>query len=145
LNPGGEPINNPARCTCYHPLFCFNQFGEVERAMLREGNVHSADDWPLVPDEPVVARYRDEELEQSFRGDLGQAASGCSQDRMAPRRVVPFASVSSSRTCGGGRRGSWGSTTSAGWQSSGSRKASTRWTGRDSRVTTFTTGSTAPA
>lgn len=30
-------------CTGYHPLFCFNQFGDLERALLREGNVHSAD------------------------------------------------------------------------------------------------------
>ena len=28
---------------CYHPQFCFNQFGDLERAMLRPGNVHSAD------------------------------------------------------------------------------------------------------
>ena len=30
-------------CTCYHPLFVFNQFGDVERCALRSGNVHSAD------------------------------------------------------------------------------------------------------
>ena len=30
-------------CTCYHPLFCFNQFGDCEGSMLRPGNVHSAD------------------------------------------------------------------------------------------------------
>ena len=39
-------------CTCYHPLFCFNQFGDVERTLLREGNVHSANDWRAVL-EPV--------------------------------------------------------------------------------------------
>ena len=32
-------------CTCYHPLFVFNQFGDLERASLRPGNVHSADGW----------------------------------------------------------------------------------------------------
>ena len=32
-------------CTCYHPLFCFNQFGDCEGFMLRPGNVHSADRW----------------------------------------------------------------------------------------------------
>jgi len=41
-----------SRCTCYHPLFCFNQFGDVERTLLREGNVHSANDWRAVL-EPV--------------------------------------------------------------------------------------------
>ena len=29
--------------TRYHPLFCFNQFGDLERCALRSGNVHSAD------------------------------------------------------------------------------------------------------
>jgi Transposase DDE domain group 1 len=30
-------------CTCYHPLFVFNQFGDLERCALRPGNVHSVD------------------------------------------------------------------------------------------------------
>src|ERR1039457_3334533 len=41
----GTAYNGHFGCTCYHPLFCFNQFGDVERTMLREGNVHSAKDW----------------------------------------------------------------------------------------------------
>src|SRR2546427_5946383 len=32
-------------CTCYHPLFVFNQFGDLERCTLRPGNVHSAVGW----------------------------------------------------------------------------------------------------
>ncbi len=44
-------------CTCYHPLFVFNQFGDLERCALRPGNVHSADGWQAVL-KPVVARYR---------------------------------------------------------------------------------------
>jgi DDE family transposase len=32
-------------CTCYHPLFVFNQVGDLERCALRPGNVHSADGW----------------------------------------------------------------------------------------------------
>ena len=32
-------------CTCYHPLFVFNQFGDLERRALRPGNVHAADEW----------------------------------------------------------------------------------------------------
>ncbi len=43
----GSAYNGHFRCSCYHPLFCFNQFGDLERAILREGNVHSADDWAL--------------------------------------------------------------------------------------------------
>ena len=42
-------------CSCYHPLFVFNQFGDVERCALRPGNVHSADGWREVL-EPVVNR-----------------------------------------------------------------------------------------
>ena len=30
-------------CTCFHPLFVFNQCGDLERCALRPGNVHSAD------------------------------------------------------------------------------------------------------
>ena len=40
----GSAYNGYFECTCYHPLFCFNQFGDMERALLRNGNVHSADD-----------------------------------------------------------------------------------------------------
>jgi len=64
----GSAYNGYFRCRCYHPLFCFNQFGDLERAMLRNGNVHSADDWRLLL-EPVVARYRDQAIRRFFRGD----------------------------------------------------------------------------
>ena len=30
------------------PLFVFNQFGDLERCLLRPGNVHSAEDWRSV-------------------------------------------------------------------------------------------------
>jgi len=35
--------NGHFRSGCYHPLFCFNRFGDREGAHLRSGNVHSAD------------------------------------------------------------------------------------------------------
>jgi hypothetical protein len=44
----GSTYNSHFRCNCYHPLFCFNQLVGLERAMLREGNVHSDDDWRSV-------------------------------------------------------------------------------------------------
>ena len=69
----GSAYNGYFGCTCYHPLFCFNQHGDVEQAMLREGNVHSADDWRSVL-EPVVARYRGEEIKRFFRGDAAFAS-----------------------------------------------------------------------
>ncbi len=59
-------------CTCYHPLFVFNQFGDLERCALRPGNVHSADGWKSVLD-PVVARYRGKVARIYFRADAGFA------------------------------------------------------------------------
>jgi hypothetical protein len=41
----GTAWNGHFRCTCYHPLFVFNQFGDLERCVLRPGNVHSAEGW----------------------------------------------------------------------------------------------------
>jgi hypothetical protein len=35
--------NGHYACVCYHPLFVFNQFGDLERCALRAGHVHSAD------------------------------------------------------------------------------------------------------
>src|SRR6266478_6272565 len=55
-------------CTCYHPLFVFNQLG----CALRPGNVHSADDWRAVL-EPVIARYRGIVKRLYFRGDAAFA------------------------------------------------------------------------
>jgi len=49
----GTAYNGHFGCTCNHPLFGFNQFGNLGRALLREGQVHSADDRHSVP-EPVV-------------------------------------------------------------------------------------------
>ena len=34
----GSAYNGHFGCTCYHPLFVFNQFGDLERVMLRRGN-----------------------------------------------------------------------------------------------------------
>jgi len=59
-------------CTCYHPLFVFNQFGDLERCVLRPGNVHSADDWESMLN-PVVARYRGQGAPIMFRADAAFA------------------------------------------------------------------------
>jgi len=68
----GTAYNGHFGCTCYHPLFCFNQFGDLERALLREGNVSSADNWRCVLD-PIVARYREQDIRRFFRGDAAFA------------------------------------------------------------------------
>ena len=68
----GSIFNGHFRCTCYHPLFLFNQFGDVERAVLRPGNVHSSKGWRETL-EPVVARYRGRKLYRSLRADAAFA------------------------------------------------------------------------
>ncbi|MCH8237780.1 MAG: IS1380 family transposase, partial [Proteobacteria bacterium] len=69
----GTAYNGHFGCTCYHPLFLFNQFGDLERCSLRPGNVHSADGWREVL-EPVVKRYRERNLRRYFRGDAAFAS-----------------------------------------------------------------------
>ncbi len=67
--------NGHFACTCYHPLFLFNQFGDLERSKLRPGNVHSADGWKEVL-EPVVSRYRGKVSRLYFRADAAFAMPG---------------------------------------------------------------------
>jgi len=68
----GAAYNGHFGCLCYHPLFCFNQFGDCEGAMLRPGNVHSAECWPGVL-EPIVERYRKRGVRLVFRADAAFA------------------------------------------------------------------------
>ena len=53
----GTAYNGHFGCNRYHPLFVFNQHGDLERCSLRPGNVHSAHDWQAVLD-PIIKRYR---------------------------------------------------------------------------------------
>ena len=69
----GTAYNGHFGCTCYHPLFLFNQFGDLERCSLRPGNVHSADDWESVL-KPVVGRYKGRKVRLYFRGDAAFAS-----------------------------------------------------------------------
>jgi len=71
-NQEGTAYNGYFECTCYHPLFCFNQYGDLERALLRNGNVHSADDWRSLL-EPIINRYRGYDILRFFRGDAAFA------------------------------------------------------------------------
>lgn len=64
----GTAYNGYFACTCYHPLFLFNQFGDHERVMLRRGNHPSAKFWRRVL-LPVIKRYRDRDIPKYFRGD----------------------------------------------------------------------------
>jgi hypothetical protein len=69
----GTAYNGYFGGTCYHPLFVFNQFGDLERCALRPGNVHSAEGWRAVL-EPVVARYRAKVRRRYFRADAAFAS-----------------------------------------------------------------------
>ncbi len=68
----GTAYNGHFACTCYHPLFVFNQFGDLERCVLRPGNVHSAHGW-MDEVRPVVARYRGKVKRRYFRADAAFA------------------------------------------------------------------------
>src|SRR5262249_30721420 len=73
----GSASNGHFGCTGYHPLFVFNQFGDLERVMLRRGNHHSAKFWRRVL-LPVIARYRELKVPKFFRGDAAFATPSCS-------------------------------------------------------------------
>ena len=64
--------NGHFECVCYHPLFCFNQFGDCEGAVLRPGNVHSADGWKEFID-PIMERYLKLAVRLLFRADAAFA------------------------------------------------------------------------
>jgi hypothetical protein len=68
----GSAYNGHFGCTCYHPLFLFNQFGDLERVLLRRGNRGSAKYWRRVL-LPVIARYRGLDIPKFFRGDAAFA------------------------------------------------------------------------
>jgi hypothetical protein len=68
----GTAYNGHFECLCYHPLFLFNQFGDLEYAMLRRGNKASAKFWRRVL-LPVIERYRQLDIPKFFRGDAAFA------------------------------------------------------------------------
>ena len=103
----GAAYNGHFECMCYHPLFCFNQFGDCEGAVLRPGNVHSADGWEGFI-EPIVERYLKLAVRLLVRADaafakpelyeyseLGCSSEGDSQGRVAPGRTVPQSRIHS--------------------------------------------------
>ena len=68
----GSAYNGHFECSCYHPLFLFNQDGDLERAILRRGNHASAKFWRRVL-LPVIERYRHLDIPKLFRGDAAFA------------------------------------------------------------------------
>lgn len=77
-------------CTCYHPRFVFNRFGDLERCTIRTGNVHTDDAWHnswglgVGPAEKWQARNKGEKssAEKSRqRAEIGRAWGTTSQLR----------------------------------------------------------------
>ncbi|MDO8655002.1 MAG: IS1380 family transposase [bacterium] len=68
----GSAYNGHFQSVCYHPLFLFNHFGDCEGALLRSGNVHSAERWQEVL-APTVERYQRKGTRVLFRGDAAFA------------------------------------------------------------------------
>lgn len=68
----GAAYNGHFATVCYHPLFLFNEFGDCEGAILRSGNVHSAERWRQLL-EPVVTRYQARGVRLLFRADAAFA------------------------------------------------------------------------
>ncbi len=78
----GAAYNGHLGCSCFHPLFRFNQSGDLERCAQRSGNVHSARGWREAL-EPVVSRYRDRKPPRYITFQLAEVA--------VPRRL--FANI----------------------------------------------------
>jgi hypothetical protein len=72
-NQEGSASNGHFESTCYHPLFCFNNYGDCEGAVLRPGNVHSATGWKQFLS-PIVDRYKDMDKKLYLRGDAAFAS-----------------------------------------------------------------------
>ena len=111
----GSAWNGHFRCTCYHPLFVFNQFGDLERCALRPGNVHSAEGWRDVL-EPVIARSVAREAREDRRPDraprpLCGVPAGRGGGAARPVRRDPAPDRPLARTARGGSTdqcGPWG-------------------------------------
>lgn len=68
----GTAYNGHFECRCYHPLFLFNQFGDLESVLLQRGNKASAKFWRRVL-LPAIERYRHLSIPKFFRGDAAFA------------------------------------------------------------------------
>ena len=81
----GAAYNGHFETSCYHPLFIFNEFGDCEGALLRPGNVHSAERWREVL-EPIVERHKKRGIRLLFRGDAAFAKPEV-YDYLEPRDI----------------------------------------------------------
>ena len=68
----GSAYNGYFGLTCYHPLFCFNQYGDCLKVKLRSGNVYSADG-SVEFIEPALRYYVARGIKVKLRGDAAFA------------------------------------------------------------------------
>lgn len=64
----GSAYNGYFGLKCYHPVFCFNQYGDCLKVKLRPGNVHSADGC-LEFIEPILRYYIGKGFKVKLRAD----------------------------------------------------------------------------
>src|SRR3954451_25489329 len=79
----GVAYNGHFKSVCYHPLCCFNQFGDCEGALLRPGSVHSAERWREMG-EPIVERAQQQQCSLCF---WPHSSAGAGEKTPAPRRT----------------------------------------------------------
>jgi Transposase DDE domain group 1 len=65
--------NGDYACDCYHSLFVFNQFGDLEHCAPRSGNVHSTDGWNGVLNPVVAPSHQGKVSRIYFRSDAAFA------------------------------------------------------------------------
>jgi Transposase DDE domain group 1 len=110
----GSAYNGHFGCTCYHPLFVFNQLGDVERCALRAGNA-TARCPPSVPASLRGADYCRRRLSQPgedddpdqhahrLQGDAGRGAlnpRSLSKVAVNPVAVVFWTGLAAVSICG---------------------------------------------
>ena len=96
----GSAYNGHFGCTCYYPLFLFNQFGDLEYAMLRRGNKANAKYWRKVL-LPVIERYRRYDIPKFFRGNAAFANPALTE--FWRRKATYTPSASSPTLCWSGK------------------------------------------
>lgn len=103
----GSAHNGYFGCTCDHPLFCFTQHGDLERALLHCGNVAGADERRSVL-EPVIAgdRHRTGKFTRYFQGDAGFAHPEV-YEFLGPRATCASSGAPPTRTTSRYTRARW--------------------------------------
>ncbi len=96
----GSAYNGHFGCTCYHPLFCFNQFGDVEQSRCATASITA----PRIGGRcwnPWLARYQDRKIPLYFRADAAFANPGLLSIWKPKVLSIPFVYQVMMRCCEG--------------------------------------------